>query len=213
MPRSSSTRQTTPRQRVIPVQQRSRLKIEAILDATAVLLGERGLEAVSMLAIAEQASLPPATVYHYFESRLAVFAALVERTMAQVDADLERHIERFAASQEASAGPLLNHLHAAYRQAPGYVQVLQTLRAEPALRDIIRASNQRIAGVLTAVLAQRTALHAERAARVAWILSESCEQVLQEALVAPPETAEALMQELVVIVDALFRHYLTEEGA
>lgn len=164
-----------------------------------------------MLAIAERAGLPPATVYHYFESRLAVFAALAERTMAQVDDELARHIERFSSAGDVAAGPLLHHLHAAYRQAPGYVLVLQALRAEPSLREVVRASNQRIADVLTHVLQERTRLSAQRAARVAWILSESCEQVLQEALVAEPDVAAELMQELVIIVDTLFRHYTTTE--
>lgn len=199
----------TPKQRVKPVQKRSRLKIEAILDATARLLAERGLEAATMLAIAEQAALPPATVYHYFESRLAVFAALAERTMAQVDDELEQYIGQFAASGQVSAAALLKHLHEAYRQAPGYVQILQALRAEPALHHIISASNQRMAGVIASTLEQRARLGRERASRVAWIISEVCELVLQKALGSEAEEADAIMQELIEMLDVLFQHYVT----
>lgn len=195
------------RQRVVPVQQRSRLKIETILDATSRLLVSHGLEHVTMLVIAEEAGLAPATVYHYFESRLAIFAALVERTMTQVDDILAQHLTDFADSQAVSSAPLLTYLHAAYRQAPGYVQLLQVLSAEPSLRSIVQASNQRIAQVLADMLVRRAQLTSERAARIAWIISESCEQVLQEALLIPDDQADLLMQELVEMVDVLFEHY------
>lgn len=162
-----------------------------------------------MLAIADQAALPPATVYHYFESRLAIFASLVERTMAQVDAELEQHISRLASSSERfSSAALLLQMYAAYRQAPGYVYVLQVLSAEPSLRNIIRASNQRIADVMAAMLVQKASISPERAARVAWIISESSEQVLQKALSEPDDEANAMMQELIEVVDVLFQHYV-----
>lgn len=162
-----------------------------------------------MLAIAEEAGLPPGTVYHYFESRLAVFAALAEQTMAQVDEELEQFIGQLAVSEQVSAAALLKHLHEAYRQAPGYVQILQALRAEPALRPIIAASNQRIAEAIAAILAERAALPLERATRIAWIISEVCELVLQEALGSTQDEADRLMAELTEMLDVLFHHYVT----
>jgi hypothetical protein len=102
----------------------------------------------------------------------------------------------------------LHYLFRAYREAPGYAQVLQVLSAEPSLRDIVQASNRRIANGLADMLVRRADLPFERAERVAWIISESCEQVLQQALASNPEQAEALMQELIEIVDVLFAHYV-----
>ena len=209
MPRSPSTAPSpVPRQRVRPVQERARRKIDAILDATAGLLSQGGIEAVSTLAIAEAAGIPPATVYHYFENRLAVFAALAERTMAGVDGEMARQLGSFAQSPELSSRVLLYTLYGAYREAPGYVPILRALRAEPVLYELVQESNRRSAAVIAAVLTARTTLSADRAGRVAWMLSESCEQILQAALVAEPVEAEALLEELVVMVDALFAHYL-----
>jgi AcrR family transcriptional regulator len=194
---------------VTPVQERSRQRIDAILDATAGLLAGQGTEGVSMLAIAEAAGIPPATVYHYFENRLAVFAALARRTMAEVDAALTALLADFAAPDSLDAGVLLTRLYAAYRDAPGYVAVLRALGAEPALQELVRESNQRVAAVLGSVLAQRTRLPRARADRVAWILSEACEQVVQAALMAGPAEARALIAEMAEMVDALLRHYGT----
>ncbi len=207
MPRATVPAEKAPRQRVLPVQERSRRKIDAILDATAQLLASKGVEAVSMLAIAEAAAMPAATVYHYFENRLAILAALAERTMVAVDAQLQQHMQRQARQPSVSARELLQALYLAYREAPGYVAILRALRAEPVFDSLVQESNRRGADIVVALLAERTTLSRARAARVAWILSEFCEQILQTALMAEPRAARALLDELAEMVDVLFRHY------
>lgn len=203
----SSSRSPAPRQRVTPVQERSRRRIDAILDATAGLLAAQGAEGVTILAIAEAAGVPPATVYHYFENRLAVFAALARRTMAGVDAMLTRRLAEFAEQEAFASLALLEALHGAYRDAPGYVSVLRTLRAEPALQEVVRESNLRMAEAIAAALVQRTPLPAARARRVGWILSEACEQVVEAALMAEAREARALIAEMAEMVDVLLAHY------
>lgn len=209
MPRSalSTAAEKMPKQRVLPVQARSRRKIDSILDATATLLADKGVEAVSMLAIAEQAGIPAATVYHYFENRLAVLAALAGRTMLAVDAELAQHMQASAAVADFSSRDLLQALYRAYREAPGYVSILRALRAEPVFDGLVSESNRRGAEVITALLGVRTALPRARAVRVAWMMSEFCEQILQAALMADNREAEALLDELTEMVDALFQHY------
>lgn len=198
------------RQRVVPVQARSRQRIDAILDATGALLAAAGAEAATTSAIARAAGTTPATLYHYFENRLAVFAALARRTMAEVDAALTDRLVELADADEIRSGELLATLYRAYRDAPGYVAVLRALRAEPALQALVRESNQRVAEVIAALLARHTGLEGARAARVAGILSEVCEQVLQAALMASEEAAAALVAEMAEMLDVLFRHYRGE---
>src|SRR6218665_1615669 len=207
MARTPSTTEPLPRQRVLPVQARSRRKIDNILDATAELLASKGIEAVSMLGIAEAASIPAAAVYHYFGSRLAVLAALAERTMVAVDADLQQRIQHVVQQKDVSSRELLQTLYQAYREAPGYVVILRALRAEPVFDSLVQESNRRCAEIVVLLLSDRTALSRARAARVAWILSEFCEQILQAALMAEPHEAKALLDELTEMVDVLFQHY------
>ena len=196
-----------PQQRVVPVQARSRRKMDAILDATAGLLAGPGLEAVSMLAIAQSAGVPTATVYHYFENRIAVLAALAERTMGRLDAGITRHMAESAVQRELDADLLLHGMYQAYREAPGYVPVLRALRAEPALQAIVKASNDRVADAFAVVLAMRAGLPTPRARRVAGILSEACEQVLELALMSNDDEARALISEMVEMVNVLLAHY------
>lgn len=196
-----------PQQRVVPVQARSRRKMDAILDATAGLLAGPGLEAVSMLAIAQAAGVPTATVYHYFENRIAVLAALAERTMARVDEGITRHMAEFADQGDFTADVLLHGMYQAYREAPGYVPVLRALRAEPALQAVVKASNDRVADSLAVVLVVHAAMTPLRARRVAGILSEACEQVLELALMSDEAEARALISEMVEMLDVLLAHY------
>jgi AcrR family transcriptional regulator len=213
MPRLSPPERAarTPSQRVTPVQERSRQRIDGILAAAAGLLAEQGLENVSMLAIAEVAGMTPATVYRYFDNRIAVFAALAERTMAEVDEVLTARLQELATAETLSAKSLLDMLYRAYRDAPGYVAILRALRAEPALQERVAESNRRMAAVIAELLVARTTLTRARAGRVGWIISEVCEQVVEAALVAEAREARALMAEMTEMVDVLLAHYLAPQ--
>ena len=57
----------------------SQERIDRILEATISLLGQGGLSELSIYAIAEQAEIPPSSVYHFFPQISDVLAALAER--------------------------------------------------------------------------------------------------------------------------------------
>lgn len=65
--------------RVVPTQERSRRRLETILDAAATLFADQGFEAVTVDAIAKSAGTPIGSVYQFFADKRAVFAALAER--------------------------------------------------------------------------------------------------------------------------------------
>ncbi|MBN2307695.1 MAG: TetR/AcrR family transcriptional regulator [Candidatus Hydrogenedentes bacterium] len=66
-----------------PTQARGRQRVDAILDATAELLVERGFEAVTTGHIAERARIPVGSIYQYFPNKYAVFIALATRQAEQ----------------------------------------------------------------------------------------------------------------------------------
>ena len=81
---TNKTDQLTPRRR--PSQERSRERVERILDATAALLGDdMPADQITTAAIAEAAGVPIGSVYQYFPNKLAVLAELARRVMEQVD--------------------------------------------------------------------------------------------------------------------------------
>lgn len=62
-----------------PQQKRSLERFEAILDAAARLLATHDADGISLYTIAEEAKMPPASVYHFFPDGQHVFIALAER--------------------------------------------------------------------------------------------------------------------------------------
>ena len=62
-----------------PTQDRSKKRVDTILDAVAELLVERGFEAITTRLIAEKANIPVGSIYQFFPNKYAVFNALAVR--------------------------------------------------------------------------------------------------------------------------------------
>ncbi len=200
--------------RIKPRQKRAVEKVERILQATALLLEHHGVDELNILAIAREAQLPPATIYHYFENRTAIFMALAERTMREVD---EAFAHVLLAAGEQSNPPdwqgMVRQLYEAYKSAPGYRQVLPLLRATPGLREIEAASNRRSVEFLRTAFVHLQ-MSPERVERVALMLAEMVQSFLDMALCAGTEAqAEAYVEEMQIMIGALAEHYLARVSA
>lgn len=62
-----------------PRQKRSRIRFAKLLDATDALLATRELSDIGLYDVAEAAGMPPASVYHFFPTKEAIFFALAGR--------------------------------------------------------------------------------------------------------------------------------------
>jgi len=79
-----------------PTQVRARETVNAILDAVIRLLKRRGAAAISTNRIAEAAGVSIGSVYQYFPDKRAIFIALHERHVEQVDRVLAQKISHSA---------------------------------------------------------------------------------------------------------------------
>jgi AcrR family transcriptional regulator len=80
-----------------PLQARGRARIEAVLDATAELIVEKGMEGVTMHGVARRAQTPIGSMYHFFPDRESLLSALWDRHIAALG-ELEDEIEEFDAA-------------------------------------------------------------------------------------------------------------------
>ncbi|MGI4985656.1 MAG: TetR/AcrR family transcriptional regulator [Janthinobacterium lividum] len=87
-----------------PRQARGKARVEAILDATAAVIVEKGLAGVTMHGVAKQASTPVGSMYHFFPDRDALLDALQERH-ADGTAEIGRKIDATAAEQWRALSP------------------------------------------------------------------------------------------------------------
>ncbi len=74
-----------PARRRRPKQQRARQTVEAVLDAVMRIVKREGVKAVTTNRIAEVAGVSIGSVYQYFPDKRAIFIALHERHIQQID--------------------------------------------------------------------------------------------------------------------------------
>lgn len=196
--------------RIRPQQQRAHDKIGRILDATAQLLLNEDVAALTVAAIAREADLPPPTVYRYFPDKLAILAALAERSTDRVDDATEQALlAMFAQGLDNPDWPhIIQMIYHLYRAEPGYVPVLRAAGASRQLRDIACRSNERIARRLVLLLGARIDMETGRLQRVARLLAEAAQAHFELALLESDEPeAEAIIREAGYMVDVLYQHY------
>jgi AcrR family transcriptional regulator len=93
---NSTTRKRTGRRQ--PTQRRAHDTVEAVLDAVIRLLKREGLSAVTTNRIAEVAGVSIGSLYQYFPDKLAIFAALHQRHIDQIDRIVQRILVLHATS-------------------------------------------------------------------------------------------------------------------
>ena len=81
-----------------PKQRRARQTVDAILDAVVRVLKREGFSAITTNRIAEVAGVSIGSVYQYFPDKQAIFIALHQRHIDQIDRMVESKLVEHAAS-------------------------------------------------------------------------------------------------------------------
>lgn len=81
-----------------PKQRRARQTVEAVLDAVIRLLKRNGSRAITTNRIAEVAGVSIGSVYQYFPNKRAIYAALHQRHIEEIDRVVESTLVKHAAA-------------------------------------------------------------------------------------------------------------------
>src|SRR5215471_19416500 len=84
--------------RRLPKQRRARQTVDAVLDAVVRVLKREGFKAVTTNRLAEVAGVSIGSVYQYFPDKRAIFVALHQRHIEQIDRMVETKLVEHAAS-------------------------------------------------------------------------------------------------------------------
>jgi AcrR family transcriptional regulator len=189
---------TQPRKQ--PRQGRSKVTVDAILEATERVLAQRGLEATTTTEVAEIAGVSVGTLYQYFPNKQSLVAAVIE---ARLDRDLTVIDEALARARPL---PLREGLQELAR-----VQAL-LYSSEPALyREMVAALGElertrRVEAIIEHTIASVAELLAARADEhdhpdpqlAAWVMVHNGVQLMRAAVKERPELilGGALFREL-----------------
>jgi AcrR family transcriptional regulator len=114
---------TTPRK--LPRQDRSRVTVEAILEATTHILVEEGYEKANTNRIAERAGISIGSLYQYFSNKESLLAALVEQHVTEMAELIETKLDRlFDSPPEIAIPEIITAVVAAHAINPRLHQVL-----------------------------------------------------------------------------------------
>jgi AcrR family transcriptional regulator len=122
---NAGSRKPTDRRR--PQQRRARQTVDAVLDAVARILKREGMKAVTTNRIAEVAGVSIGSVYQYFPDKRAIFVALHERHIQEIDRLVEAKLFEHAASPvEDLIGAMMEAMIEAHATDPELYELLLT---------------------------------------------------------------------------------------
>ncbi len=132
--------------RRIPVQRRSRERVEQILRAAELIVVRDGVDSLSTRTVAAAADVPVASVYQYFADREAIIAALIERHVVAMDTQLATAIAELPTFSirslvEATVGAYIT----GYGRRPSYVALWFQGRVSPEIVAFVRSRSEDLA--------------------------------------------------------------------
>ncbi|MFC9998774.1 TetR/AcrR family transcriptional regulator [Nocardia sp. NPDC127526] len=178
-----------------PSQQRSRARVDRILQAARELLEESGPGAVTTRAVAERAGVPVASIYQYFANREAVLQELTLRSVGGIDADMSARVAELRVGSIADAVDQIVALHhALYRSHPEVVSMYYA-RRESGLFPDPREHRRRLAGMVHGLLLDRGLLRPDTDRLVTEVAVELGDRLLELAYHRDPVGDPAILAE------------------
>jgi AcrR family transcriptional regulator len=142
-----------------PAQQRATETFERILQVTADMLAEVGVERLSTNRVCERAGLTPPALYRYFPNKYALLSELGKRLMLAQNECVERWVSVAVYTgplprlERAFEGLLLDTYDVTSRTTGG-LWIMRALRAVPVLQEVRLASHAAVTEAQGAVLTQ-----------------------------------------------------------
>lgn len=144
-----------PRRR--PVQERSRLKFEAILNASRALLTEVGFESFTCEEVAHRAQIPIGTLYQFFQNKYVIVCELDRQHLVDIHAELQA----FAGEIPSLDWPrflnrMVDHMAHLWVDDPSRRAVWHAVQSTPATRATAAQSERELAEQVAKILAPLT---------------------------------------------------------
>jgi len=189
-----------PRQRPArpPLQERGQRRVDAILDAAATIVAERGVAGVTVHGVARRARTAIGSMYHFFPDLEAVLGALADRHARTLRGELEAlsaaPVDWAALPLDVAVDGFLDPLLTYIERHPDVLHVLRRpgrgSRRHPELEALLLQTAERIVRARTP-----EASPAARAARAATMLAVVDGVLTRTERVATPP-ASTMMREL-----------------
>jgi AcrR family transcriptional regulator len=174
--------------RKLPQQDRSRITVEAILEATTQILTEEGYDKANTNRIAERAGISIGSLYQYFPNKESLMAALMEQHSNEIAALVESKLQNlFDVPPEVAVPELIRAVIAAHAINPCLHQVLNEEIPRSERPQHMQKADERITELLRAYLTRwRDRIYPQNLDMTVFILSRTVESLCHSAVIEHP---------------------------
>ncbi|MBA2954442.1 TetR family transcriptional regulator [Nocardioides sp. MAH-18] len=199
--------------RRVPQQERSRRRVEDILDAAERLVVERGVDALTTRDLAAGAGVPVASLYQYFADKDDVLVALAQRDMGEMDTQVAADLQALDVVSVASmVRTTMLAFVKVYGRRPAFVEVYLRGRASATLHQFGRAHLEQLAHDLRGYALDIGIASDDLTLRIAELALEIGDRIFQLAYEERLAGDEALVEEGIVMMTAYLERYATPAG-
>jgi AcrR family transcriptional regulator len=187
---------TTKTLRRQPRQDRSRERVDQILQSAQFLIGEKGLAALAMSDIAAAADMPLATVYHYFPNRTAVMAELYRRFSDRFQTHMQPILAAIAGSQDIlpATDAIIDCYFELLKDEPAIQDLLNAVQADKDMLNLDIAQTRRQAAAVSAATGHLVAArHRANFTRSVYLLFQLAGSAVRLALFQGGEEGERIV--------------------
>ncbi|WP_310486924.1 TetR/AcrR family transcriptional regulator [Chamaesiphon sp. VAR_69_metabat_338] len=177
---------TTPRK--LPRQDRSRVTVEAILEATTRILVEEGYDKANTNRIAERAGISIGSLDRYFPNKESLIAALMEQHAREMVALIETKLDRlFDSPLEIVIPEIVTAVIAAHAIDPKLHQVLSEEIPYSERSPQMQQANERITAILRTYLDKwRDVIRPQNIELTVFMLSRTVDALCHSAVIEHP---------------------------
>ncbi|GAB3771666.1 AcrR family transcriptional regulator [Nocardioides ginsengisegetis] len=203
----------SPPKRRVPRQERSRRRVEGLLDAAARLVVEQGVESLSTRDIAQAAGAPVASLYQYFADKEDVLLALAQRDMDEMDAQVLEDLGKLdVLSVSSVVRTTMLAFVAVYHRRRAFVEIYLRGRTNAAVHQFGREHNARVAETLFAFARDTGLAGPDLTQQMTLMAVEVGDRVFQLAFEHDFEGDPVLIEEGITMVTAYLERHATAAG-
>lgn len=197
LPRSRVAAAEPPTARKSPIQERSKARVERILEAAAELIVRGGSDQLKMSEVATSAGISIGSLYQYFPEKSALIRMLAERINArsrECIRDGLKDVTDLASLQSAFAG-LVDVYYAVVNERPVMRDIWSGMQADRQLLTL-QIAESRVCGQMLADAMHKVhgRANAKRIGQAAFLIWEMGEATIRLAIAVDPAEGVALVE-------------------